>query len=214
MTASPGPSPSIRRLIPLLSVPIVASAAVVTYAALEPSRTLAVLACAAFAVIATLVAALVNRPYWRATAGSEAADALFHTQRRNTRIAALIYAWAAASFIGAYGLGGLTWQHGLQYAAAAALIAVGFLLYVRHMGRTMAPPPLALTLAHAIAVFVGLVFLIGSGKLATVKGDWAANYIFLFGGLALLGLAAIAIRTHLRLAAETRSGGPPADVQR
>jgi hypothetical protein len=44
-----------------------------------------------------------------------------------------------------------------------------------------------------------LAFLIGAGKLASAKGDWPANYIFLFGGLALIGLCYLAFRTQVRV---------------
>ena len=38
---------------------------------------------------------------------------------------------------------------------------------------------------HALAALGGLGFLLGSGKLATAKGDWAANHVFLAGGAPL-----------------------------
>jgi hypothetical protein len=52
---------------------------------------------------------------------------------------------------------------------------------------------------QGIAAVAGLVFLIGSGKLETVRPDWAANQIFLFGGLTIVGLSAIAVVTQRKL---------------
>ena len=58
---------------------------------------------------------------------------------------------------------------------------------------------LQLTTVQGVAALVGLVFLLGSGKMGTPRDDWAANYIFLFGGLAIVGLSAIAVITQRRL---------------
>ncbi len=46
---------------------------------------------------------------------------------------------------------------------------------------------------QGFAAGTGISWLIGSGKLATVKGDWAANDVFLAGGVAILCLSAMAI---------------------
>lgn len=198
-TSSTAPPAAVRNLIPALALPIVLSAGGMAYAALEKSRPLGIGAAAGFAVALLFVGYLVNRPWGAPSDAAAARSELFHTQRRNTRLAALIYAWAAATLIATYGIAGLVWQHGLQYAAAAALIAALLLVYVRRLGAASDPPPLAATLLHAIAVVAGLMFLSGSGKLGTLKGDWAANYVFLFGGLSILGLCFMATITHLRL---------------
>lgn len=200
---------SLQPLIALVVVTLVLSAGAITYGAMHNVRTLAVAAAVAFAIAVILVTGRVNRPHWTAHEGDRPDRTLFHAMRRNTRLAALVYAWAALSFYAVYGLSGVKWQHGFQYGTAAALIAGGLLYYVHRMGepgRDVAPPR-ALTVLHGLAVAGGLVFLIASGKLATLKGDWPANYIFLFGGLTLVSLCAISYRTQARL---ERSIGPPA----
>jgi drug/metabolite transporter (DMT)-like permease len=97
-------------------------------------------------------------------------------------------------------LTGLSWQHGFQYGTAAALIAAGLLYYVHKLGASGAndPPPVVLTILHSLAVTAGLIFLLASGKLQTPKGDWPANYIFLFGGFAIVGLCYFAYITQTR----------------
>ncbi|MDX2308882.1 MAG: hypothetical protein NW216_11635 [Hyphomicrobium sp.] len=213
MSTHPSPPEFVRKLIPLLALPLVASAAGMAYAAAERSRPLGIVAAAGFAVVLLFVAYLVNRPWGVAASAEDARLELFHTQRRNTRLAMLVYAWGAAALIATYGIAGLVWQHGLQYAAGSAVIACLLLLYVRKLGVTGEPPPLYLTLLHAAAVTGGLIFLSGTGKLGTLKGDWAANYVFLFGGLSILGLCFIATITHWRLnRAGAHRGGAP--VQR
>ena len=49
---------------------------------------------------------------------------------------------------------------------------------------------------QAVLIGVGLVWLIGSGKLATLKGDWAANQLFLAGGFAIMCLSMIMIKSY------------------
>jgi lysylphosphatidylglycerol synthetase-like protein (DUF2156 family) len=48
------------------------------------------------------------------------------------------------------------------------------------------------TLAHGVAALGGLAFLAGAGKIASAKGDWPANQIFLAGGVALALVSFIA----------------------
>lgn len=191
---------SLQPLIISVVVAILLSAGGMAYGAATSSRALTAFGAFAFSFFMFIVAWRVNRPAWR-TQASQSADMLFHTMRRNTRLAALTYAWAAAAFFAIYGLTEVRWQHGWQYGAAAALIALGLLVYVHRMGQDghLTPPPMALTALHGLAVLGGLIFLILAGKLATPKGDWPANYIFLFGGIAILSICYVAIITQWRL---------------
>jgi hypothetical protein len=199
---------SLQPLIPLVVLPLILSAAGMTYGAAYGSRTTAVIAAMAFALVVILVAGRINRPCWREPEGGHPPQQLFHTMRRNTRLAALVYAWGALSFFAIYGLSDVTWRHGFQYGTAAALISAGLLFYVHRMGSPGhdVPPTRTLTLLHALAVLGGLAFLVMSGKLASLRGDWPANYIFLFGGLALVGLCIIAYRTQRILEGPNRPG--------
>ena len=191
---------SLQPLIASVVMALVLSSGGMAYGAGTGSRTIAVLSAMAFSIFVLIVAWRVNRPVWSA-APALASGALFHTMRRNTRLAALIYAWGAAAFFAIYGLTDVRWQHGWQYGTAAALISAGLLLYVRRLGDadTGTPPAPALTILHGLAVTAGLGFLLTAGKLTSSKGDWPANYIFLFGGLAIAGLCYIAFITQRRL---------------
>jgi hypothetical protein len=194
---------SLQPLIQFVIVPFLASVAAMTYAATNNLHLLSRLSAAAFFVIVTAIAIYINKPYWpEPKPGSEASDE-FHTMRRNTRLAALTYAWAAAGFLAVYSLSGLEWRHGHQYGLGAAMIAAGLLGYVHWMGKSgrQDPPSRVLTTLHASIVMCGLVFLVLSGKLASVKSDWPANNIFLYGGLTLVALCAIAGRTQTAFAA-------------
>lgn len=191
---------SLQPMIASVVVALLLSAGGMAYGVATSKTLTTVIAAMLFAFFVLIVAWRVNRPAWFAT-GDDRADIHFHTMRRNARLAALVYAWGAAAFFAIYGLTDIRWQHGFQYGAGAALFAAGLLYYVHRLGadRDKTPPPPALNIMHALAVSAGLVFLIGSNKLTTVKGDWPANYIFLFGGLALVGLCYFAFITQFRL---------------
>jgi hypothetical protein len=191
---------SLQPMIAGLAASLVLSAGGMAYGAASGSRSLTALAALAYALAVLIVAWRINRGAWTED-GTASQGFLFHTMRRNTRIAALVYAWAAAAFFAVYGLSTVRWQHGFQYGSAAALIAGGLLYYVHRMGSdgTGTAPAPRLTILHGLAVTAGLLFLLSSGKLQSMKGDWPANYIFLFGGLALVGVCYLAFVTQRRL---------------
>ena len=56
-----------------------------------------------------------------------------------------------------------------------------------------------LAIGQALLAAGGLVFLATSGKLILRRSDWAANQVFLFGSLSVMILAAVTLRTHVRL---------------
>ena len=192
---------SLQPMIAGLAASLVLSAGGMAYGAASGSRSLTALAALAYALAVLIVAWRVNRGAWVADGTAPPPGLLFHTMRRNTRLAALVYAWAAAAFFAVYGLSTVRWQHGFQYGIAAALIAGGFLYYVHRMGSdgTGTAPAPRLTILHGLAVTAGLIFLLSSGKLQSMKGDWPANYIFLFGGLALVTVCYFAFVTQRRL---------------
>jgi hypothetical protein len=191
---------SLQPLIVSVVVALLVSAGSMAYGVATNARYITVAAALSYALVVLFVAWRVNRPAWFAT-GIGASGMLFHTMRRNTRLAALVYAWGSTAFFAIYGLTDVRWQHGFQYGTAAALLAAAFLYYAYTMGKsgTEFVPPIRLTVLHGAAVAAGLVFLFAADKLATPKGDWPANYIFLFGGLAIVGLCYIAFVTQIRL---------------
>lgn len=127
--------------------------------------------------------------------------------RRNARLCATIYAWGGGAMLGSYYLTDLHWQHAWQYGAAMLLIAASLWLYSTALGdpKSAVRTPrwlLAvqrLTQLQAIAALAGMGFIIVAGKLTAAKSDWAANVIFLAGGVALALISAIAVRTQRRL---------------
>lgn len=191
---------SLQPLIASVVVALLLSAGGMAYGAATASRALTAFCAFAFSFFMFIVAWRVNRAAWL-TDKSPPSGLLFHTMRRNTRLAALTYAWAATAFFAVYGLTDVRWQHGLQYGTAAALIAAGLLYYVHHMADadTGTPPPMALTIVHGLAVLGGLAFLILAQKLLSPKGDWPANYVFLFGGIAIASICYAALITQWRL---------------
>lgn len=130
-------------------------------------------------------------------------------------VTAMIYAWGGAAMFMVYELTGLHWRHGWQYGSIMLLIAAGLFAYVRvlddRQSRLTAPAAVdrvvQLAALHGLATAVALGWLVLSGKLDTVKGDWAANAIFLAGGVSIIAISAMAVRAHRAL---TRAQASPA----
>lgn len=166
----------------------------------------------------------INRPWFALAPGEVQQDDLALAVRRNARLLAYVYVWGGLALYALYKGTSLRWQHGHQYAIGMAVIGFIIIGWVHHSWRSGSPlaGPLGLKLAlraallHAGAALGGLVFLIGSGKLMSGKGDWAANQVFLAGGLAVIGISIIAIRTHLHLerigSGEAAGGTAPAEA--
>jgi hypothetical protein len=56
-----------------------------------------------------------------------------------------------------------------------------------------------LTIATGIGGTAAVAWLVISGKIVTPKTDWAANYLFLSGGLAVSALSAVAVATKVKM---------------
>ena len=165
----------------------------------------------AVAVIATSLE--INRPWWSHGSATTDADAAATATLINIRLFILAYIWGGLAMFAVYRLSGLRWQHGFQYAAGMGVIVILLSIYDWRMlqPESRLRQPKALVMAtrlaalQAMSALAGLVFLLLSGKLASAKGDWAANQIFLGGGIAVLVLSAIAAFTQNKLM-RTRSG--------
>lgn len=160
-----------------------------------------------FAVALVAVSIDVNRPWW-AQAGSDAdLDLAIAAAIRNARLMILGYLWGSLALFAIYRLSGLRWHHGIQYAVGMAVIAWLILAYVHLIARSdsslRSPRALLLatrvSLAHGAGALAGIAFLIVSGKIHSIKSDWAANQVFLAGGLAVVALSLIAAYTQFRL---------------
>lgn len=153
---------------------------------------------ALFAIYAVFEGMRVNRPVGLSqSAASVSGPALRAALSETSRISAMVFLWGgAAMFILYYGVG-LSWRHGWQYGAAMVLLAAAHEWYARRMlagePRLTVPHVLhqtaTLATVQALAIALALIWLILSGKLATVKDDWAANHVFLAGGAAIAALS-------------------------
>jgi hypothetical protein len=206
------PGISLRPLLPWL---LLASALSVTMMVLGAGRSDHFLPALSAGLLIALVVGTglgINSPLWSRTgrpfSGYEGPAAVKEALRCNIWLAALVYAWGASALFAVYSLSDLTWRHAFQYGSGAALFAAAIGIYGYRLGRnrTMPVPPLVLTLFPGLAAAAGLVYLIGTEKLDTVKGDWAANEVFLWGGFAIIALCAISAVTQTRVIRSEKSG--------
>lgn len=136
------------------------------------------------------------------------------TARANAILIATAWLWGGLSMLTVYLFSGLRWQHGWQYGCAMALIGAAVLIYAlgRSPGRLDRPAPPAwarrLTALQSVTATAALLWLLFSGKLFVDKPDWAANAIFLAGGVALVILSDLALAADARLAARARHTRP------
>lgn len=208
----------LTRMLPWILTAIAASIATMVsgvHAGLPWLSWAAVLVFAA-ALVATSIE--INRPWWQMDPAALPPDIAVAVALRNARLMILAYAWGALALGSVYRLSGLRWQHGMQYAAAMLLMAMLILAYVHLVAQPASFLRRARWLGvatqvaalHGAAAAVGIGFLVGSGKLRSIKGDWAANQIFLAGGLAIVLLTAIAVFTQQRLVRSMRAPAEPA----
>jgi hypothetical protein len=161
------------------------------------------LAMGLFALQVLFALARINEPLWRTSSG-RSADADWAWS--NTVLAALVYAWGATAMFAIYSLSGLAWRHWWQYGAAMTLLACMALLCAHHLAEdrghlkraTSLNVLMAVTVAQAVAVAGGLAYLVGSGKLHTAKADWAANHVFIAGGIAIALISIVSLLAHRR----------------
>jgi len=196
------PGISLRPLLPWL---LLAAALSITMMVLGAGRGDHFLPSLAAGLLVALVVGTglgINAPLWSRTTGAAARPASVREALRcNVWLAALVYAWGASALFAIYSLSDLVWRHAFQYGSGAAVFAACIGLYGVWLGRTSNPhvPPLFLTALHGAAAAGGLVYLVGADKLATAKGDWAANEVFLWGGLAIVALCVMSAMTQTRI---------------
>ena len=112
---------------------------------------------------------------------------------------ALVYFWGGLALNLIYKFSGLHWQHGWEYGLAMILISAGLAAYsyqLRDLSSALAATKalervIHLAGLHGLAAMAALVWLAWSGKLHTPKDDWAANIIFVSGGLAVASISAV-----------------------
>ncbi len=199
---------SLQRIAPWLIIALCLSVAVIVLGAGRGTHMLVGASAGLFALLVLVVGWRSNQPSWSLEAAQVTETTAPVAARFNAWLMAITFAWGAVAMFAVYSLSGLRWQHGWQYGAAMALLAAfafGFGMMIDRAapaGRQhLLQRGLQLTMLQGVAALAGLVFLVGSGKLETIRPDWAANYIFLFGGFAIVGLSAIAVMTQRRLLA-------------
>jgi hypothetical protein len=178
-------------------------------AAARVNKTVAVLAALAFAASIVVegirVTAKMSSAPSRAPSRAPSADAKFEILGGTTFLSFLTCVWSAAALFVAYPIAGLDWLHGWEYGLSFAVAALGFAVYLEKLAKhdDGASKALAvtrakgLTILQAITITATLIWIIGSGKLSTQRGDWLANDVFLASGCAALALSAIfLIRTR------------------
>ncbi len=212
MVSLPLASMSVQPFIPWLLAAFVPSVIGQVIGARVGSAWLSGTAALILPVMSILVAMKVNAPYWEKRATPGCIDALANASRRNARLIAWTWGAGAASMLAVYLISGLKWQHGWQYGSGMLLIALlGFLysLIIGEPASVLRRPGVLnavamLAAAQGVAAIGGVTVLVLSGKVASNKADWAANIIFVAGGLAITVLSAIAVRTHARLSHDDR----------
>jgi len=198
---------SLRPLLPVILLALVVSIMIAVLAAGRGSGWTLALAVALFAVQMLLVALRINLPYWGGNPPAEEAPAPVVCAQSNAVLAALVYAWGAVAMLAIYSLTPLKWQHWWEYGAAMLVIACAILIYANALttgpARLRSPRAIdilmGLTLAQGVAVVVAILWILLSGKVHTLRGDWAANEIFLGGAAMLAMVSAISIVTHRNL---------------
>jgi len=146
-----------------------------------------------FATAAVLVSAItLNQALrWSDVPNRNAPLAAHVALLQTSRLTALFYAWGAVAMQGLYltQLTGLKWQHGWQYAAAMALLALMTIAFERTLPRPLPGRDSSSLLRHmrlanpiaivqALVAGIGLTALVVSGKLWSERPDWAANRVF------------------------------------
>lgn len=201
---------SLRPPLPWLLATLAAALIAMYLATSALQKAEAATSAAAFAILLMTSAVRTNSPLWRRGAAKVAMtqrEALWQT----TLLIMLAYLWCALAFYAVYLGTTLHWQHGWEYGSAMLLIAVAHAIYLWRLAdpnASVSSPraidrAVRLAACQAIAIAFGLIWLIQSGKLASVKGDWAANQLFLAGGFAVMFLSAIIIKTNATLSERT-----------
>ena len=188
-----------RQFTPLLSFAAALSLGGMVYSAAHELKWLSAACAGLFAVTAITAGLSVNAALRRQPAATPR-SALSET----TCLSAMVYAWASAALFLIYNASGLIWQHGWQYGLALTLAAVGLAHYARNLDRdghwtsddSAIDAAICLAWLHGLVTAAILVWLLASGKLMTVRGDWAANHIFVAVTSSIVVLSAAAIRTH------------------
>jgi len=197
----------LRPLLPAVLLALLISIIVGVLAVGRDSGLTLGIALSLFAAQVVITLFRINAPVWQGTSANDTDWAW-----SNTVLAALVYAWAATGMFALYSLTGLYWQHWWQYGLAMALFAAAAFFFAAYLlgGRGPIPREKALpilmlvTAAQAAAIVVGLIWLIVSDKLHSGRQDWAANHIFVIGGIVLAIISMVSLLSYRRYLATSQ----------
>jgi biotin transporter BioY len=192
-----------RPLMLVLIVVFLASLSGAILAADWSNRWLFAASAFVFSLTCSIAGFVLNRPYWRSDTSPATRPHTITALIACTKISALVYAWGAAALLLVYSITGLRWQHGWQYGSAMAIIALCMAYYVKLLdqghpdfaGERAVEKVILLAAGQGVVFSVGLLWLVASGKVLTPRSDWAANLIFVAGGLCIVCLCAILTKT-------------------
>jgi hypothetical protein len=201
---------SLSRIAPYLLMALAASAMLFIRAAGMGVREWALAAALIAPLSLALGALVISLPHWSAPQVDLKSEEAFAQARRTARLFSIGFAWGATAMFGTYssGMTTLKWQHGWQYGAGMALLAGLCFAYAVALGRSggggarsarVQRAVMWLTILMGIGAAAGVAWLVMSGKIVTVRPDWAANYLFLAGGLAISTLSAVAVATKVKM---------------
>jgi hypothetical protein len=184
-----------------------------TIAAAYVHKVQAGIAAGVFALAIVIAGLAFNAPLWRATK-AQAGVSIRAMLQHNTFLNMLSYLWGAAALFAIYLGTPVRWQHGWQYGSGLLLIAIGHMIYQRHLanagddvaGARAFKTTVALAFLQAVALAGLLVYLIAVGALASAKGDWAANQIFFAGAIAIMCVSLMIVRSYRALAHDPARG--------
>jgi hypothetical protein len=209
------PAVALRPPFPVLLAVFVATLIAMIASVATFHRTGSAIAAATFALILIASVIWTQSPLWN----RQSRDVRFSQRDALLQSATLImlaFFWCALAFYAIYLGTNIHWQHGWEYGSGFLLITAGYGLYLRSLSdpEGAASQPHAIehairfSAAQAVLVAIGLIYIIGSGKLASVRGDWPANQVFLAGGFAIMSISVILLKTCASLserAAQTSS---------
>lgn len=133
--------------------------------------------------------------------------ALAFVSARFARLLGITWGWCGAAMLATYYLTDLTWQHAWQYGLAMLFVAAGVAWFSGQRERNVGWPAspsgvqvvrLATTL-QGVGALAAIFWLTLSGKLQPEGRDWAANIVFVAGGLALFSQSMAALRAERRV---------------
>ena len=158
------------------------------------------------ALLYTAVAVIAS---WRFAAQVETDVA--RVSARFARLIALTWGWAGTAMLSCYYLTGLSWQHAWQYGLAMLLIAAGIAWFAGQRenreplvsSRAALQAVRSVTMLQALAAITGVLLLAMSDKLQPEGRDWAANIVFVAGGLVIFAQSTAALRAERRALRES-----------